>query len=191
MYKENIRVIGIDDGPFTFKNRSTVVVGVVVRGKSYVEGVVKSRVRVDGDDATDTLKRIVLKSRFADQIRIIMVDGITLGGFNVVDMDELYSAAGKPVISITRELPDETKVKEALMKYFENWKSMVEVIERHPLIEVKTDYNPIYIKVCGMDEDEAKRVVKSSIIRGCLPEPIRLAHIIASAFVLGESKGNA
>lgn len=190
MYKQNIRVIGIDDGPFTFKNRSTVVIGVVVRGKSYVEGIIKSRIKIDGDDATDALKKMVLKSRFADQVRIVMLDGITLGGFNIIDIDELHKSIEIPVISITRDLPDEEKVKEALIKYFDDWERRVEIIERHPLVEVETDYKPVYIKFCGIEEEEAKRAVKNSIVRGCIPEPVRLAHMIASAFVLGESRGN-
>ncbi|MDY6985244.1 MAG: DUF99 family protein, partial [Candidatus Thermoplasmatota archaeon] len=135
--------------------------------------------------------KMVLKSRFADQIRIIMLDGITLGGFNVIDIDELHKSVERPVISITRDLPDEEKVREALIRYFDDWEERVEIIERHPLVEVETTYKPIYIKFCGIEEEEAKRAVKNSIVRGCIPEPVRLAHVIASAFVLGESRGNA
>jgi len=191
LYKHDIRILGVDDGPFTFRNRSTVVVGVVVRGRSYVEGVMKDKIRIDGNEATELLKRMVLQSRFSDQIRVLMIDGITLGGFNVVDMDELSGSLERPVISVTRDLPDEGRVKDALRKHFEDWERRVEVIERHPSVEVETDYKPIHIKFCGIGEEEARRIVRGSIVRGCIPEPIRLAHVIARAFVLGESKGNA
>ena len=191
MYKQDVRTIGIDDGPFTFRNRSVVVVGVVVRGKSYIEGVLKGRATVDGSDATEVLKRMINGSRFVDQIRIVMLDGISLGGFNVIDMDDLAETMGKPVISITRDQPDEEKVRKALIKNFDDWEKRLELIERHHLVEVRTEYNPIYIKFCGINEREAITAVKDSIIRGCIPEQIRLAHMIASAFVLGESKGSA
>jgi endonuclease V-like protein UPF0215 family len=130
-------------------------------------------------------------SRFVDQIRIVMLDGISLGGFNVIDMDDLSETTGKPVISVTRNPPDNEKVRKALIKNFDDWERRVEIIEKNPLVKVETDYKPVYIRFSGIDESEAKRVVKSSIVRGCIPEPIRLAHVIASAFVLGESKGNA
>ena len=191
MYKQDIRTIGIDDGPFTFRNTNTVVVGVVVRGKSYVEGVLKGRAAVDGNDATEALRRMINGSRFADQIRIVMLDGISLGGFNVIDMDDLSETTGKPVISVTRDPPDNEKVRKALIKNFDDWERRLELIERHRLVEVRTEYKPIYIKFCGMNEKDALAVVKDSIIRGCIPEQIRLAHMIASAFVLGDSRGSA
>jgi hypothetical protein len=191
LFKQNIRILGVDDGPFTFRNKRTVVVGVVVRGRSYVEGVMKRTIRIDGDEATEVLKSMVLEGRFSDQIRVVMIDGIALGGFNVVDMDELSSSIGRPVISVTRDTPDEGRVRGALAKHFGDWERRVEIIERHPLVEVETDYKPVHIKFSGIGEEEAKRIVRGSIVRGCIPEPVRLAHVIASAFVLGESKGSA
>ena len=35
-----------------------------------------------------------------------MLDGITYGGFNVVDIEELYRETGLPVIVIMRSCPD-------------------------------------------------------------------------------------
>ena len=34
-------------------------------------------------------------------------------------------------------------------------------------------------------------MVRRCTVRGCLPEPIRLAHLVATALVRGESKGKA
>ena len=45
--KPQFRVLGIDDGPFTFEDRTVPVIGVVVR-KGYVDAVMRTGVMVDG-----------------------------------------------------------------------------------------------------------------------------------------------
>ena len=50
--KREIHILGIDDMPFSFGDRDTDIVGVVMRGNSYVEGILRSTVTVDGMDAT-------------------------------------------------------------------------------------------------------------------------------------------
>jgi endonuclease V-like protein UPF0215 family len=56
---------------------------------------------------------------------------------------------------------------------------------------VKTRYNPIYIKCVGIDIEDAKEIIKLSTIRGVVPEPIRVAHLIGSGITRGESYGKA
>jgi len=191
LYKKNMRILGVDDGPFTFNDRSVLVVGVVVRGVNYIEGIIKKSVKRDGFDSTDVLIEMVDNSRYKEQIRVIMTDGIALAGFNVIDIGRLYKTTGKAVISITRDKPDERMVEEALKNHFKDWKKRVKMIEEYPLIEVKTVYKPIFVKSVGVDENETKTIIKHAIVRGRLPEPIRLAHLIASAYVKGESYGRA
>jgi Uncharacterized conserved protein len=186
-----MRILGVDDGPFTFNDRSVLVVGVVVRGVNYIEGIIKKSVKRDGFDSTDVLIEMVDNSRYKEQIRVIMTDGIALAGFNVIDIGRLYKTTGKAVISITRDKPDERMVEEALKNHFKDWKKRVKMIEEYPLIEVKTVYKPIFVKSVGVDENETKTIIKHAIVRGRLPEPIRLAHLIASAYVKGESYGRA
>ena len=183
--------MGVDDGPFTFNDRNVLVVGVVVRGVNYIEGIIKKSVKRDGFDSTDVLIEMVDNSRYREQIRVIMTDGIALAGFNVIDMERLYKSTGKPVISITRDKPDEKRVEMALKSHFEDWEKRLKIIEKYHLIEVKTAYKPISVKFVGLDENETKTIIKNSTVSGCLPEPIRLAHLIASAYTKGESYGRA
>ena len=42
-----------------------------------------------------------------------------------------------------------------------------------------------------MDDETAKEVIRLSSTRGCIPEPLRVAHLLATAFVKGESYGRA
>ena len=191
--KDQVRVCGIDDSPFEFGNRSAkaTVIGAVVRVPSYLEGVIKFEVSVDGDDSTEAIRSAVGKSRFKDQIRALMIDGIALAGFNVIEIQELADSLGIPVITVTRDKPDMEAIRAALSKYFDDWKSRYEKITRIPMKEMQTPQNPIYVSYAGIDWEEAGKLIDISTVRGAIPEPLRMAHIIASGIVRGESKGKA
>ena len=59
------------------------------------------------------------------------------------------------------------------------------------IYKVRTKHNPIFVKCTGIDIEEAKEIIKLSTIRGVIPEPIRMAHLIASGITRGESYGKA
>ena len=90
MYKKEIRVIGIDDSPFNkFGRGNVLVMGVIFRGGSWLDGVLSTKVRVDGNNATKRLTEMINKCKFKPQLQCIFLDGIALGGFNIVDIQQL------------------------------------------------------------------------------------------------------
>jgi len=103
--KSEIRVLGVDDGVFIPHNKGYAdVVGVVFRGGYWLDGVMRTEVEVDGLDATEKIASMVMTSPHYQQLRIIMLNGITFAGFNIVDIKELYSKTELPVIAITRRI---------------------------------------------------------------------------------------
>ena len=186
--KKEIRIAGIDDMPFSFRDKKTGIVGVIMRGGKYLEGVLKGEVTIDGMDSTDEIINMIGRSRHLQQLKIIMVDGIALGGFNVIDGNRIYEEIGIPVITITREKPDMEKILEALRKHFEDWKERWNLINNGKLHEIKLNYT-IYAKFFGIDMEEGIETIKIATIRGAIPEPIRIAHLIATGIKKGESKG--
>jgi endonuclease V-like protein UPF0215 family len=196
--KPQFRVLGIDDGPFSFSDRKVPIIGVVVR-KGYIDAVLRTEAEVDGDDATTAISALVLDSGYQDQLEAVMLDGACVGGFNVVDIDELNRATGIPVLTVTRDRPDMDKIRAALEKLgstpkygrppVQDWKCRLERLERTRLVEVDTGHKPIYMGFAGTKEQDAKGIVTASTIRGSMPEPVRLAHLIARAYVTGRSKG--
>jgi len=189
--KKQIRLLGIDDSPFTFNEKYVNIIGVVMRGGSYLECVLRDQVSVDGDDATFVCKNMIKDTRHKKQLKAVLFDGVALGGFNVVDIEEIYNETGVPVVTITRDKPDMKKIKKALQKNFNDWKRRWNVLSKGEIHEVKTSYNPIYVKCVGLSIEEAKEIIKLSTIRGVIPEPIRVAHLIASGITRGESYGKA
>ncbi len=184
-------MLGFDDAPFCFGSQKVIVIGTVMRLPGYLEGVLRTECKIDGDDATEALTKAVLGSRFREQVKLVMIDGVALGGFNVVDIDRVTALTGLPAATVTRDRPDMAKIESALRKHFADWQERLEVIERHELLEVDTGHKPLYVSVTGMEIGEARSMLRQSIVRGAMPEPLRVAHIIASGVVKGESRGRA
>ncbi|KHO45936.1 MAG: hypothetical protein QS98_C0006G0001, partial [archaeon GW2011_AR3] len=91
--KREIRVIGIDDAPFDkFRDKTAMLVGIVYRGGQFMDGVLSSRARVDGEDATGKIASMVKKCKFRPQLRCIFLKGIAVAGFNVIDINRLSKA---------------------------------------------------------------------------------------------------
>lgn len=189
--KTQIRVLGIDDAPFSFGDRSTEFVGIVIRAPSYVEGAILGSVEVDGNDATEKIARSVLSSRFRPLLSIILIDGVALGGFNVIDIEELHRLSGVPVATVTRKQPDLEAMTKVLKRKFSDWKRRQEAITRKNVFLVHTGHRPLHVTAAGMDEDDVCEVLGKVTVRGALPEPLRIAHIVATALKKGESRGRA
>lgn len=165
--------------------------GVLVCPPNYLEGVMISSCAVDGEDVNDAISRMVNGSRFREQVRAIMIDGVALGGFNVVDIKHLSAAFDAPVITVSRDQPDLGAIEKALKAHFSDWERRLKIIVRHDIREVKLSEGHVFIASVGIEDTEADALVRRCTVRGCLPEPVRLAHLVATALVQGESKGKA
>ncbi|MEE9267992.1 MAG: DUF99 family protein [Thermoplasmata archaeon] len=189
--KEHVRVLGLDDGPFSFGDRTVAVVGVVVRLPAYVEGVLVTEVEVDGTDATDRIVDALRNSRFREGLALVMIDGIALGGFNLVDIQTVHAQTGVPVMTVTRKEPDLEAMEEALRAKFPDWKERAAAIRRAPLEQMETSHKPLYVLREGIGAQDARDLIRRSTVRGALPEPLRIAHLMATALITGESRGSA
>ena len=156
--KKQIRILGIDDAPFTFDKKYTTVIGVVMRGGEYLECVLRNWITIDGTEATMICKEMIQNSRHYKQLKAVMLDGPCLGGFNVVDIYELSETINLPIITVTRDKPDTQKIKYALQKNFKDWKSRWMVLKQGKLYKIETKHNPIYIKFNGLLLEEAKEI---------------------------------
>ncbi len=187
MVKKEIRVIGIDDSPFNkFKDRNALVVGVVMRGGSWVDGILSTKVAVDGSDSTKNLVGMINKCKFKPQLQCIFLDGIAVAGFNVIDVKELSKKTNLPVINVIRGMPDIDNIKKTLIRI--NKKQKIKLIEKAGKVIRIGD---IFAQLTGIDLDTAKKILEIACTRSLIPEPIRLAHLIASGVTAGESTGRA
>ncbi|HEV2449349.1 MAG TPA: DUF99 family protein, partial [Thermoplasmata archaeon] len=106
MGKPHLRVIGVDDAAFTRRSRRAFVVAVAMSLPHLVEGVELTAVTVDGDDATRHLIAVLGRSPFLRGARAILVDGVAVAGFNLIDLASLARNLERPVISVTPKAPE-------------------------------------------------------------------------------------
>lgn len=181
--KPEIRVLGVDDGVFKPRTRGFVpVIGVVFRGGYWLDGVMHTKIKVDGTDATRKIASMVINSPHHKQLRVIMLDGITFAGFNVVDIKELNAKTSLPVITVTREKPNLEEIRRALEnlpKSEERWKAILNAGE--PVeVPVKGGKEKIYVQAVGISLEDAIKILRLTSTRSNIPEALRVAHLIAS-----------
>jgi len=189
--KPEIRILAFDDGPFEFGTRGKdVLIGTIFRGGLFLDGVLKTDIEIDGDDAEKKIIDLVNRTKHKDQLRVIMLDGITFAGLNIVNIKKIFESTHLPVIVINRKMPDFEKFLGALRR--SGNKRGLECVEAAgPVYKFEIDKKCIYFQFAGCDKDVAERVIKISTTHAAIPEPLRIAHLIATAIVRGESIGRA
>lgn len=179
-------LLGIDDGPFDrFGDANVRVVGVMMEGPDLVEAVALTGFPVDGDDVTGFLGDWVGGLRFRPALQGLVFGGITLAGLAVLDVRALAERLDLPVLVVNRRDPADHRLAAAL--------EAAGLSERLALVERTPEARPLgdrlFVASAGVDEAEAMRLVEATRNKSELPEPLRLAHLIARATVSGESRG--
>ena len=185
--KPQIRILGIDDASHNRnKDKEVIVIGTIFRGGDFLDGVLTTKVKVDGNDATKKIAEMINKSKFKVQLRAVMIDGIAVAGFNVIDIQELSKKTKLSVIVIMRGYPDIEKIKKALLKI--GMKNKIKLNEKAGKIY---SYKKIHFQFFGLAKEKAEKILELTCTHSNIPEPIRIAHLIGQGIVFGESKGRA
>ncbi len=185
--KRYSNVAGFDDAPFERDHEGGVkIVGTVYAGLRF-DGVLIGEVEKDGFNASAEIARLVEGSRFAGHIQLIMLQGIALAGFNVVDVFDLYERLGLPVLVVSRREPDMDKIKRALNEHINQGEKKWSVIQRLREME---PLNRVFVQRVGLSRDQAESLFEQFAVHGNIPEPLRTAHMIAGAIVYGQSRGS-
>ncbi|MEM0156199.1 MAG: DUF99 family protein [Thermoplasmataceae archaeon] len=180
--KPNFRAVGIDDGSFMKgRDKNCMIAGVLIRADSLVESVSIRPIEVDGLDSTETIIEIV-NGDFKRNASIIMAYGVTFGGFNVADLFRIFNATGIPVISITRKRPDLEAIADAIEKTQDNWRQKIDVMQRYSPEELYLpNRSVLFINRAGTEQRSAMVYIKKLTRTGNIPEPLRLANMIAKS----------
>jgi len=190
--KSEIRIIGVDDGAFTPQSAEDVrVVGVVFRGGSWFDGILWTTVKVDGLDATEKISNMITNSPHYGQLRVIMLDGVTFAGFNVVDIQKLHQSTALPVLAITKNKPCLSDVKSAIQKIPNSKERLASLKNAGEMIEIETiRQTTIFVHRAGTSKEDARKIISISSTRSSVPEPLRVAHMIASSLSKIEQQRN-
>jgi endonuclease V-like protein UPF0215 family len=176
----------VDDGPFDKGVSQTVpLVGVTMEGPDLVEAVSVTEFPVDGENVADFLAGWIESLRVKPALQGILFGGITIAGLAVIDVHALSTQLGVPVVIVNRREPSNARLIEAL--------ESADLIHRRAVLErapsARCINRRIYAASAGADPSTAASLVRATLGKSDLPEPLRLAHLIARAIVTGESRG--
>lgn len=176
-----LRIAAVDDGPFDAsraKGKQTAALVVAFCLGSEIEKVGLSRIRVDGVDATRSLLWLLRKGKFD----VVLLSGVTFAGFNVADPWIVRRKFGKSVIIVTGDRPRNRAVRVALQKHFPDWKRRWSVFARLSRVysaKTKRDEPALYFEPIGIQVERARNILKTLSANSRLPEPIRIAGLVA------------
>lgn len=178
--KKGMRVLGVAES-FKQGETSSLLAGVVMRGDLVVDGVAFVRTSVGGDDAT---RRIVsLYRRLArNDINLIMVSGAILSLYNILDVDELAARTRLPVICLTYK--ETAGIEDSIVHHFPDRKE--EKLRAYRKLGPRKRFRlssgfTVYARTSRVGDDDAVRLVDMFTLQGSLPEPVRVAKLLARA----------
>jgi hypothetical protein len=178
--KREIRVVGIDDGNFLLQNRSKIcLVGVIFRGGEWLDGVLRTKIDVNGFDATKKIVRMIKTSNHYGQIRILIFNKIYFGKSNIVNVQQVFEKTKKPTIVFMKKPLNLGKLKLNIRNspYMNEKLKLLENLEKQRCLRFN---KKIWLFLYGIEESEAKKVLEITL-KDSLPEPLRVARLIASA----------
>lgn len=181
-------VIGFDDAPFVRESRGPVRVVGAVCARTRLDGVVSGWVERNGDDATARMAELIEGSQFAGYVRAVLLEGIAVAGFNVVDIHALSERLQVPVVVVVRHEPDFVAIRAALNAIGEDATGKWETMQR---AEAPIPLRGLWVQWAGLERDRVEQLLESTTLHGKIPEPLRLAHLIAGGVTRGVSRGRA
>jgi endonuclease V-like protein UPF0215 family len=176
--KKGLRVLGIAE---SFRGRTaSTLAGVVMRKDLRIDGVAVTRLSVGGMDATDAVLRILGSLRRRD-VNAVLLSGAVIAWYNILDPARIHDESGLPVIVVTYE--DSDGLEEDLRHHFpediERMAAYRRLGDRIPL-DLPTGYRA-FLRAWGMEQGDAARLCTDFTIDGKVPEPCRVARLVARA----------
>lgn len=175
--KKAIRALGVAESFRPTAKKSTLT-GVVMRTDLIVDGFIFGAATVGGDDATSAVLKMFRKLRRAD-VNLILLSGCIISRYNIIDVDEVARGSGLPVVCLTYN--ESRGIEHAIRKHFERPEERIEryrKLGRRTTILLHTGHRA-YVRNSQISEADAKRVLDSFTLQGVVPEPIRLARLLA------------
>ncbi|MEM3437105.1 MAG: DUF99 family protein [Nitrososphaerales archaeon] len=187
--KKGIRALGIAESFKKDQSKRSVLAGIVMRSDMIIDGFIFGSAEIGGDDATDEIVNMFQRLKRND-INIIMLGGSVISMYNIIDIDSLGLRTNTPVISVTFKESEglEPHIKHHFPYSWEKKLSAYNKLGVREAIKLHTNYT-VYIRTYGISSEVSKRILDKFTIQGAIPEPIRLARLLARAKIASNAIG--
>ena len=180
--KKGIRGLAIAES-FSQNSKKSVLSGIVMSTDLVIDGFVFGHSTVGGDDATDAILAMYEKLDRQD-ISFLLISGIVISLYNIIDMKRISEKIGLPVIGVTYE--ESSGIEDAIKHHFpESYKSKLAEYSKlgsRKKITLHTSYN-LYVQNEGCTVLEAKQLLDKITLQGSIPEPLKITQLLANTLL--------
>jgi len=176
--KKGLRGLAIAE---SFKDNEKIshLAGIVMRRDFIIDGFVFGHSTVEGNDATDAILQMHQKLN-RDDISFVMISGLIISMYNIVDVKRIWNQLKVPVIGVTYE--DSEGIEDAIKYHFpDSYQSKIEEYQRlgqRTKITLHTGHD-VFVRIEGCEMQEAKNLLDAMTLQGSVPEPLRVAQMLA------------
>ena len=188
VHKKGIRILGISESFVKGTSKHSTLSGVVMRADLIIDGFTFSKVKVGGMDATQKIIEMY-EALDRQDINILLLNGCVISWYNVIDLNYVVDAIGLPLICVTYR---DSKGLETFFKenFPEDWQRRTEVYKRNgprtPLT-LHTGHT-IYARFLNISKEETSRLLNKFTFHGAVPEPLRIARLLARSLMRSSTK---
>lgn len=175
--KSGARTLGIAE---SYHSEVSTLCGAVVTTDGALDGCGFTQCSVGGTDSTDSILELWSDVGRPD-IQAVLLNGVALAWYNIVDLLRVSEAIPVPVIAITYEESD--GLRDAIAAAFNGAEAnrRLDLYESlPPRREIIVNDESLFIRVVG-DGETAEELVRAVTPAGGRPEPVRVARILARA----------
>jgi len=178
-----LRTVGVDDGGFqsqwpSIRRQGKAVLAAVLLNEYWIDDIHVGEITVDGLDATEVLEKLLNRWEFD----AVFLSGVSFAGFNLIDAEAIHKRFGRPVVVVSGDKPDNVAVKKALQKHFTDWEARWKIVRKLGRIYSAAPVvaePPLYFEAVGLSPRSAKLMIRALAVSSRLPEPIRVARLVA------------
>ena len=180
--KKGIRGLAIAES-FSQDSKKSILSGIVMSTNLVIDGFVIGHSTVGGDDATDVILTMYKKLDRPD-VSFLLISGIVISLYNIVDLKKISEEIGLPVIGVTYE--ESKGIEDAIKHHFpDSYKSKLAEYSKlgsRKKLTLHTSYN-LYVRNEGCTLLEAKQLLDKITLQGSVPEPLRIGQLLANTLL--------
>jgi hypothetical protein len=183
--KKGLRGLAIAES-FRPNTTKSILCGIVMRRDFIVDGVIFGETTIKGDDATEKILQM-FKELDRPDVSYLLISGLILSLYNIVDIKKIHNVLKIPVIGLTyrESYGIENSIKHNFPDSFEfKIKNYSNLNNREKININKT--SEAFVRFEGCTIHEVQYLLKNLTLSGSIPEPIKVAKLIANSLIKKE-----
>lgn len=176
--KRAIRALGIAES-FSPSDVVSTLAGAVQRSDLVLDGFSFGTLKVSGSDATDSILSLYENLKRND-VNVVLLSGSVLSLYNIVDVDLLHDKLDLPVVALSFKKSKSDLARNIKTNFVPKVaKEKIRLLEKlgAPIqLKLRTGYS-VYVRSAGTEE--AERILNKFTLQGAVPEPVRIARLLA------------